>query len=323
MSATWLSRLPSPTGATIDLERQVTATPARSLTQRWVARHLPARAARAHKGDFGRLLVVAGSTEYPGAAMLTGLGAMRAGAGIVRVAVAESVAARLAGAVPELTWMVLDEEAPGLIAPSGWRHVTTEAAEYDAVVVGPGLGRQQATQRRTRNLVAGLRVPAVIDADGLNALADGRTWWSGLPGPLVLTPHPGEFGRLLRGEAPPSDDDAARSHAALDAAQRWRQVVVLKGANTVVAGPDGELMRSNVSSPALATAGSGDVLAGVIGAFLAGGLPPFIAAGCGVAVHGAAGLLAEDRIGRAGVMARDLATLIPVAIEQLRGDGSR
>jgi hydroxyethylthiazole kinase-like uncharacterized protein yjeF len=315
--------LPSRTDVTTDPASEMTGPPARTLTQRWVADHLPARPARAHKGDFGRLLVVAGSTEYPGAAMLTALGAMRAGAGVVRAAVAESVGARLAGAVPELTWMVLDEEAPGLIAPSGWRRVTTDATGYDAVVIGPGLGRQPATQRRTRNLIAALRVPAVIDADGLNALAAGRNWWTGLRAPLVLTPHPGEFARLLRGDAPPSDDDAARSQAALDAAQRWRQVVVLKGANTVVAGPDGELLRSDVASPALATAGSGDVLAGVIGAFLAGGLSPFDAAGCGVAVHGAAGLLAEERIGRAGVMARDVATLVPAAIEQLRGGRAR
>ena len=308
------------TAATIDAGNvPVSGPPSQSLTERWVAGHLPQRPERAHKGDFGRLLVVAGSTEYPGAAMLTALGAMRAGAGVVRVAVAESVAARLAGAVPELTWMVLDEEAPGLIAPSGWRRVTTDADGYDAVVVGPGLGRQPATQRRTRNLIAGLRVPAVVDADGLNALAEGGSWWTGLRAPLVLTPHPGEFARLVGVEAPPSDDDAARSAAALDAALRWRQVVVLKGAHTVVAGPEGELLRSEVASPSLATAGSGDVLAGVIGAFLAAGLPPLVAAGCGVAVHGAAGLLAEGRIGRAGVMARDLATLVPAAIEQLGG----
>ena len=298
-------------------------TGAASITQAWVARHLPERPAHAHKGDYGRLLVVAGSTEYPGAAILTALGAMRAGAGVVRVAVAESMAARLASTVPELTWMVLDEEAPGLIAPSGWRRVTTEASGYDAVVIGPGLGRQPATQRRTRNLVTTLRVPGVIDADGLNALADGGSWWTGLRTPLVLTPHPGEFARLVRGDAPPGDDDVARSRAALDAALRWRQVVVLKGSNTVVAGPDGELLRSGVSSPALATAGTGDVLAGMVGAFLAGGLPPLIAAGCGVAVHGAAGLLAEDRIGRAGVMARDVATLVPEALEQLRGGRGR
>lgn len=295
----------------------------RSLTQGWVAEHLPPRPERAHKGDFGRLLVIAGSVEYPGAAMLTALGAMRAGVGVVRVAVAESVAARLAGIVPELTWMVLDEEAPGLIAPSGWRRVTTEAAAYDAVVIGPGLGGQPATQRRARNLVAAIRVPAVVDADGLNALAGVGNWWTGLRAPLVLTPHPGEFGRLVRGEPPPADDEALRSRAALDAALRWRQVVVLKGAKSVVANPDGDLLRSDVSSPALATAGTGDVLAGVIGGLLAGGLTPFVAAACGVAVHGAAGLLAEDRIGRAGVMARDVATLLPEAIEQLRGGRRR
>ena len=301
----------------------MTAGIARSLTQRWVAAHLPPRPTSAHKGDFGRLLIVAGSTEYPGAAMLAALGAMRAGAGVVRVAVAESVAARLAGSAPEVTWMVLDEEAPGLIAPSGWRRVTTEASTHDAAVIGPGLGRQAATQRRARNLVGALRIPAVIDADGLNALAEGRSWWQGLRAPLVLTPHPGEFGRLVRGDAPPAEDDAARSEAARDAALRWRQVVVLKGANTVLAAPDGEVLRSGVSSPALATAGTGDVLAGVIGAYLAGGLSPFDAAGCGVAVHGAAGLLAEDRIGRAGVIATDIAALLPEAAEQLRGGRPR
>ena len=104
------------------------ATSAGSITPRWVARNLPPRPARAHKGDFGRVLVVAGSIEYPGAAVLTGLGAMRAGAGLVRVAAADSVVARLSSAIPELTWLALDEEAPGLIAPGGWRRATTEAS---------------------------------------------------------------------------------------------------------------------------------------------------------------------------------------------------
>lgn len=296
---------------------------ARGLTQKWVAAHLPQRPARAHKGVFGRLLVVAGSTEYPGAAMLTALGAMRAGVGVVRVAAAESVADRLAGVVPELTWMVLDEEAPGLIAPSGWRRVTNEVADHDAVVIGPGLGSQPATQRRTRNLIGGLTVPGVVDADGLNALAAGGNWWTGLGATLVLTPHPGEFARLTNAEAPSSADDDARLVAARDAALRWQQVVVLKGANTVVADPEGEVLRSGVTAPALATAGTGDLLAGIIGAFLAAGLSPRDAAGCGVAVHGAAGLLAEDRIGRAGVIARDVAALLPEAIEQLRGGRPR
>lgn len=314
MSATWRSRWRSRTGGTTEV------APPRTITQRWVASHLPHRPERAHKGDFGRLLVVAGSIDYPGAALLAALGAMRAGVGLARIAAADSVVARLAGTVPELTWMTLDEEAPGLIAPGGWRRVATEAAEHDAVVIGPGLGRQPATQRRTRQLIGALEMPIVVDADGLNALADGGRWWQGIRGSLVLTPHPGEFARLTGAEAPDGEDDEARGRAAVDAALRWDQVVVLKGAHTVIAEPGGESLRSNVATPALATAGSGDVLAGVIGAFLAVGADPFDAAACGVAVHGAAGLLAAERIGSAGVMARDIAQLVPEAIAQLRGE---
>ena len=291
---------------------------ARSITQRWVARNLPSRPARAHKGDFGRLLVVAGSIEYAGAALLTGLGAMRAGAGLVRVAAADSVVARVSGVIPELTWLALDEEAPGLIAPVGWRRITTEAALYDAVVVGPGLGRQPATLRRARQLITALPGPVVVDADGLNALADAQRWWQGVRGRLVLTPHPGEFARLTGAEAPAADDDDGRASAAADAALRFDQVIVLKGAHTVVADPGGEVLRSDVSTPALATAGSGDVLAGAIGAFLAAGADPMAAAACGVAVHGTAGLLAAERVGETGTMARDIANLLPDAISQLR-----
>ena len=298
-------------------------TSARSITARWVARNLPPRPERAHKGDFGRLLVIAGSIDYPGAALLAALGAMRAGAGLVRVAAADSVVARVSGVIPELTWLALDEEAPGLIAPGGWRRVSSEVRGFDAVVIGPGLGRQPATLRRARQLIGSLRVPAVVDADGLNALAGAARWWQGTSGDLVLTPHPGEFARLAGADAPAADDDDGRAAAVADAALRWDQVVVLKGARTVVAEPEGEVLRSDVSTPALATAGSGDVLAGAIGAFLAGGATPLAAAGCGVAVHGAAGLLAAERNGTAGTMARDVAELLPQAIAQLGAERAR
>lgn len=298
----------------------MTVTP---LTHGWVANRLPARDAAAHKGTFGRLLVVAGSMEYAGAALLAGLGAARSGAGLVCLATPESVGTHLLGVVPELTAMLLAEEAPGLIGPAGWRRVAIEARTYDAVVVGPGLGRQPSTLRRVRGFISDLRLPTVIDADALNALAADERWWRPLSMPAVLTPHPGEFARLMRQAPDPalSADDEARADAARTAAMRWGQVLVLKGARTVIATPEGDLVRSDVATPSLATAGSGDVLAGAIGAFLAAGCSPLDAAGCAVAVHGAAGLLAQDRIGRAGVMARDLAALLPEAIEQLRGDG--
>ena len=295
------------------------------LTQGWVAENLPARPARSHKGTFGSLLIVAGSLEYAGAALLSGLGAIRAGVGLACLATPETVGTRLMGLVPELTSMLLGEEAPGLTAPGGWRRLAAEAPNYDALVVGPGLGRQPATLRRVRSFIGELRRPAVIDADALTALAEVQRWWQSIRAPLVLTPHPGEFARLVRMPAGESlaDDDAHRAEAALEAAARWGHVVVLKGAHTVVGSPTGDLLRSDVATPALATAGSGDVLAGAIGAFLAAGLEPFLAAGCGVAVHGAAGVLAEDRIGGAGVVARDIANLLPTAIQHLRDGQGR
>jgi NAD(P)H-hydrate epimerase len=282
------------------------------IDRAWVAARLPARSSHAHKGTFGRLLILAGSLEYGGAALLCGLGAARTGAGLVCIASPESVTLRLMGLVPELVLMPLAEEAAGLISPAGWRRASTESITYDALVIGPGLGRQPGTLRRTRGLIGELRRPAVIDADGLNALAAGDRWWREATAPLVLTPHPVEFSRLTHAD-PPADDDEARATAAAAAAAEWGQVVVLKGANTVVAGPNGAVMRSEVATPALATAGSGDVLAGTIGALLAGGLEPFDAAACGVALHGAAGLLAGQRIGPAGTMAHDIAHLLPAA----------
>ena len=187
-------------------------------------------------------------------------------------------------------------------------------------MVGPGLGRHPATQRRVRGFLHELRRPLVIDADGLNALASEDRWWRPLTAPVVLTPHPGEFARLLGRALDPGlvDDDDARVAAASSAASEWGQVVVLKGANTVVAAPDGTLLRSEVATPSLATAGSGDVLAGVIGALLAAGCTPLFAAGCGVAMHGTAGLLAQERIGRSGVIAGDIASLLPEAAERIR-----
>lgn len=290
-----------------------------TLTPRWVAAHLPPRPAISHKGTFGRVLVVAGSMEYAGAALLTGLGAARAGAGLVCLATPESVGLRLLGLVPELTALLLPEEAVGLVAPAGWRQLTAAANQYDAVVVGPGLGRHAATLRRTAHLLSELRRPVIVDADGLTALAGRDRWWRTVTAPAVLSPHPGEFARLVRGaEPPPGDDDDAREEAAGQAARLWEHVVVLKGANTVIAGPEGDILRSGVATPALATAGSGDVLAGAIGALLAADLPPLEAAGVGVAVHSAAGLLAEQRIGTAGVLASDIAGLLPEAISVLR-----
>lgn len=293
--------------------------PAAPIDPDWVAANLPERSPRAHKGTFGRILVVGGSLEYAGAPLLVGLGAARAGAGLVAIAAPESVAEHLLGRIPELIAIPLQEEAAGLTSPAGWRRVTGELATYDAAVIGPGLGRHPSTLRRTRALLGDVRGPAVVDADGLNALAEQDRWWKPLSAPLVLTPHPGEFAALSGRRATPLPDDAdARVAAATAAAGEWGQVVVLKGAETVIASPDGTVVRSIVATPALATAGSGDVLAGTIGALLAAGAGPWEAAVCGVAAHAAAGVIAERRIGRSGTMASDIASFLPAAFEALR-----
>jgi len=158
------------------------------LSQGWVAEHLPARSARSHKGTFGKLLIVAGSMEYSGAALLTGLGAIRAGVGLACLATPEAVGLRLMGLVPELIAMLLVEEAPGLIAPGGWRRLAAEAPAYDALVVGPGIGRQPATLRRARTFITELRHPAVIDADGLVGARGGPALVAVRPG--APGPHP-------------------------------------------------------------------------------------------------------------------------------------
>ena len=200
------------------------------ISRAWVQRNLPQRGARAHKGTFGRVLVVAGSLEYSGAALLAAQGAARMGAGLVCLATPESVGMRLIGEVPELTMLLLQEEAAGLIGPIGWRRLASEAVNYEATVVGPGLGRQPSTLRRTRHLIDELRKPAVVDADGLNALADATGWWRTVSTQLVLTPHPGEFARLTRAsEIGKLADDATACEKAGEAAGPWRQVVVLKG----------------------------------------------------------------------------------------------
>jgi NAD(P)H-hydrate epimerase len=295
------------------------SAPETVLDDAWAAAHLPERPSHGHKGTFGTVLVVAGSLEYAGAALLAGLGAARTGAGLVRLAVPESVGVAVLGRIPELTMLLLAEEGAGIVSPVGWRQLETAATESDSVVIGPGLGRHQATLRRTRQLIQQLRRPTVVDADGLMALAEQERWWKGIRASLVLTPHPVEFGRLMRGAGGvPPDDDEVRMRAARTAAALWEQVVVLKGARTVVAAPDSTTLLSTVATPALASGGSGDVLAGAVGALLAAGLTPLDAAGCAVAIHGAAGELAESRIGTAGVLASDVAGLIPTAMAAIR-----
>ena len=260
---------------------------------------------------------VCGSLDWAGAALLAGSAALRAGAGLVTLAVPASLQPVIAGRVPELMTMGLPETEPWVVdAPAAAAAIA--ARPHTGLVIGPGLRPGPATTDLVRRLVEGepaaervgrtgadtVPAPAVIDATALNALASVEEWWERRVRLCVLTPHPGEFARL--DGAPVGPDPRHRVERASAAAVRWGVVVVLKGARTVVAAPDGRVASSSFANPALGTGGTGDVLAGVIGSLLAQGVPTWEAACLGVHLHGVAGEHLRERLGDAGLMASDL-----------------
>jgi hydroxyethylthiazole kinase-like uncharacterized protein yjeF len=288
---------------------------------------LPERPDRGHKGMFGKLLVIAGSLDYAGAALLVCQAAGRAGAGLVTLAVPESLQPLFAAKVIESTTMGLPEDDVEELEPEEALSRILDH-EHDAIVVGPGLRPGLATRELIATLLTAPEEPdappILLDAEALRALASTDAWWRVVNRPAVLTPHVGEFSRLRSGSGhePAADgdlvaDDGARSAAAAAAASEWGQVVVLKGARTVVAGPDGSLAVSPFSNPALATGGTGDVLAGVVGSLLSQGLEPFAAARLGVYLHGLAGEAVSERLGDAGLLASDLPIEVAYARRRL------
>ena len=288
---------------------------------------LPQRPVRGHKGSFGKLLVIAGSLDYAGAALLVCRGAGRAGAGLVTLAVPESLQPLFAAKVVEATTMALPEDDVEEVDPEPATARILDH-DHDAIVIGPGLRPGLATAELVRELLDAPDdeqvAPIVLDAEALRSLATMDNWWEGSRRPAILTPHAGEFGRLRagsgldpEGDGDLVDNDAARVGAARDAAAAWRQVVVLKGARTVIAAPDGQVAVAPFENPALASGGTGDVLAGVLGALLAQGLEPFAAARLGVYLHGLAGEQVRERLGDAGLLASDLPEGIAMARRRL------
>jgi NAD(P)H-hydrate epimerase len=277
-----------------------------SLDDALAAELVPRRDPRAHKGNNGRVLVVAGSLDYAGAGLLSSHAAGRAGAGLVTLAVPRSLQPTVAGRYVEVITIGLPETAPYAVDPAAALALIRSVA-HDALVVGPGLRHCEATDALVRSLLAEDGVPAVVDAEALNVLAGTPGWPGMVHRPCVLTPHPGEFRRLQpTAEGDLSADDDLRERLARSAAREWRQVVVLKGARTVVADPGGEAARAPFENPALGTGGTGDVLAGTIGALLGQGLEPYAAARLGVYLHGAAGDAIRERLGDSGLLASDL-----------------
>ncbi|CAN5744639.1 hypothetical protein BH24CHL5_BH24CHL5_06480 [soil metagenome] len=275
---------------------------------------LPLRDATSHKGTHGTLVCLAGSLEYAGAALLCGLAGARGGAGLVALAVPVSIQPVVAGRVPELITVGLPLAADGDIEPVG-AQAAIEARSAEAMVIGPGLHESAGNAALVAGLVASPGGPAVVDGGALNLLARRTEWWPAVRRALVLTPHPGELQRLTG--APPDATGDQRQRHARDAAERFGHVVVLKGAGTLIASPDGRMALSPFANAALASAGSGDVLAGLIGSLLAQGVAPFEAACLGVYLHGRAGERLSERLGDAGLIASDLPFEAAVARREL------
>ncbi len=289
------------------------------ITGDWCRGLLPVRPLGANKGSFGRVLMVAGSINYIGAAYLAGSAAMRVGAGLVTLATPRSLLPVMATKLTETTYLPLPESKPGVVSPGAAWTVHQYLSNYNVLLVGCGLGQGRPVIRFVVASVLKSRRPLpslVIDADGLNALAQVPNWWQYLPDDAILTPHPGEMARLTGLAVGEVQED--RLGVARRFAGQWHKTVVLKGACTVVAAPDNMVAISGVANPGLASAGTGDVLAGAVAGLVAQGLPLFEAAALGVYLHGEAGERVKDSLGDAGMVASDLLEQLPVVIKRLK-----
>ncbi len=287
------------------------------LTNEWAKSVLPKRSLSANKGTFGKVLVVAASINYIGAAYLACEGALRVGAGLVTLATAASLQSILAAKLTEVTYLPLPESEPSIISPEAAEVLQLHLAEYDVLLVGCGLGQSPSVVDFLGSLLSKKRLPRlVLDADALNMLAKIPDWWQKLPRDAILTPHPGEMARLANMTIEAVQFD--RLGTAQKTSQKWQKIVVLKGAYTVVAEPGGQVRISPFANPGLASAGTGDVLSGAIAGLLGQGLSYFDAASLGVYLHGKVGEMVKSRLGDAGMVASDLLPELPRAINQLK-----
>jgi NAD(P)H-hydrate epimerase len=267
-----------------------------------------------HKGDFGKVCIIGGSIGMSGAAALAGRAALRSGAGLVRVATPKSVLPIVASIEPSYTTIPLAEDSAGQISAKAINTILDAAGENDCLAFGPGIGISGALRSILETLLEQKQLRLLIDADGLNNLALIKDWPAKTKASLIVTPHPGEMKRLWAGlfreQMPPDRQDQAGKLA-----QRTKTIVALKGAGTVVT--DGQKVYINkTGNPGMATAGSGDVLTGVITALIGQGLSNFDAAVLGVYIHGSAGDIAAEKFGQVSLIATDIIDSLPNAFLQ-------
>jgi ADP-dependent NAD(P)H-hydrate dehydratase / NAD(P)H-hydrate epimerase len=285
------------------------------ITPKLIKQLLPSRPLDAHKGTFGKILVVGGSKNFPGAPTLASLGALRIGAGYVTIALPESVYPVVASKVTEPTFILLPEDENGIL-PIAVDILNTELKKFDAILIGNGLGVGSSTiEFVQRFLSQTIKQNIVVDADGLNILSLG-SFLKDVKFNGVFTPHPGEMANLIGKTV--EEVQASRTRIAGEYSRKWGVTLVLKGADTIIASNKGEIFLSPFSIPALATAGTGDILAGMIAGFLGQGLNSVDASILGAYIHAFTGEVLQNEVGDTGVIASDLLNLLPHVINHLK-----
>ena len=279
-----------------------------------VSSWLPRRKTGTHKGDFGRVLVVAGSVGMAGAAILTATACLRTGAGLVTLAVPGQIHDAVTAKVPEIMTLPLPHK-DGVLSGNALDDILEKLKNVDVLAIGPGLSQNRETTELVQRLLPQVKIPLVLDADGLNALAGDTTILKDITAPMILTPHPGEMARLLGVST--SEVQQQRLALALQQAKSWNLTVLLKGARTLVAAPDGTLYINSTGNPGMATAGSGDVLTGIIAGLIAQGLEITPAAAAGAYLHGMAGDRGSVDLGTYGLLAGDILNYLPQCIKDI------
>jgi NAD(P)H-hydrate epimerase len=284
---------------------------------RWVVEHFPKRPPDAHKGTFGTVLVVAGSSGFTGAAAMSAEAVLRSGAGLCTLAVPASLQDIMAAKLTEVMTRPLPETEVRSISSTALEGVLDLCEKANAVVLGCGLGTHQETCKFVCDFIRAVAKPVVVDADGLNCLSKATDVLEGGHAEMVITPHPGEMARLLGTTTAEIQSD--RIGAARQASNRFHCITVLKGARTVIADPTGRVFINTTGNSGMATGGTGDILAGIIGGLLAQGISPLEAAVCGTYIHGLAGDITASDVGQVGMIAGDLLRALPRALKELVG----
>jgi hydroxyethylthiazole kinase-like uncharacterized protein yjeF len=269
-----------------------------------------------HKADFGHVFILAGSTRYTGAACLCAEAVMRSGAGLATLGVPRSLYPIAATKLKEVMVLPLPETAQGSLALSAFDEIRELLKKASCILMGPGLSQAEETKLLIKALLLEANLPMVIDADGLNAIAEDVNLLERINNPVVLTPHPKEMARLTSLDV--KEIQANRKNIAKDFALRYNITLVLKGHGTIVTAKDKKEHINTTGNPGMATAGSGDVLSGIIAAFLAQGLNAFEAAKSAVFLHGTAGDLAAKDMTQAGLIASDIINYLPKALKRLK-----